>query len=65
MYSGMSICDSDHDDVCYTGSKCPACIAVKEVDELKKEIEKLKQENSDLYDQNVEMKECLGQKDIS
>lgn len=34
----MTICDDDHDEVCYEGRICPMCEKVKEIAILKDDI---------------------------
>ncbi len=45
----MTICNDDHDDICYGSRYCPLCeIRAKlqnEIDDLNREIEKIKEEN--------------------
>ena len=42
----MTICDSGHEEICYVGGKydCPACILLREVEELTKERDALQAE---------------------
>jgi len=47
----MNLCSDGHEEVCYEGKFCPACVLLitigdlgDEIDELKEEIEKLNEE---------------------
>ena len=44
----MDICYSGHDEVCYSGPRCPVCLAEEAVKELEGEISLLKDENQEL-----------------
>lgn len=42
--STIYVCDDGHEDVAFTGDKCPLCEKQKEVDRLEREIEALREE---------------------
>lgn len=40
----MELCSDGHEEVCYDGKHCPACVALQENDELGAEVDELKGE---------------------
>ena len=40
----MNLCAINHDEVCYEGKYCPACVLVEDVLRLTDEVEDLKKE---------------------
>ena len=36
-FAQMTVCNDGHDEVTYTGKNCPACIMLREIEELTKE----------------------------
>lgn len=40
----MTLCDTDHDEVCYEGKKCPACELVREIESLTERLIQLQNE---------------------
>lgn len=48
----MRLCDEDHEEVCYEGSRCPACDVRSDKD---REIAKLEKTNNDQLDTIFEL----------
>jgi hypothetical protein len=40
----MTLCDCEHDEICYCGRFCPVCEKMQEIKELQEEIKKLESE---------------------
>jgi len=40
----MTICDQEHDEICYGARRCPCCELMKEIGELKDRIIELMRE---------------------
>jgi ubiquinone biosynthesis protein UbiJ len=40
----MNLCDSGHDEVCYSSRSCPVCAKIDDIKELQDEIEDLKKD---------------------
>jgi transcription initiation factor IIE alpha subunit len=51
----MTLCDKDHQEVCFDGMECPVCLEFLENKQDKKTIERLEQEVSDLKSDNDEL----------
>lgn len=59
-YNTFEICDDGHDQIVYTGRKCPLCEAIKtsedltdSLKDLEEKFDELKEKYDDLYD-NIE-----------
>lgn len=37
----MTICEDNHDEICFEGRNCPCCAALAELDEAKRHIDDL------------------------
>lgn len=35
----MNLCSSRHEEICYTGRKCPLCEAIEEKEELQSQLD--------------------------
>ena len=44
----MNLCNDGHDEVCYEGRNCPACVEIEERKDREKENEKLQAEIDEL-----------------
>ena len=42
----LNVCDSGHEEICYTDWECPACILIDKIEELEDKIDDLEQEKS-------------------
>ena len=40
----MKICDDGHEEIVYSGRLCPACIMLREIEEITKERDRLQEE---------------------
>lgn len=41
----MNLCNDGHDEICYEGRKCPACVLKDENEELRSEVDRLKEQS--------------------
>lgn len=52
----MNLCSDGHDEICYEGQECPACLIAQDRDAFDKEIGEREKEIQELKDEIEQLK---------